>query len=284
MARGTPRAPGGSKLPMFEPRNSTSVGPVGRGAAAARRSPLRRCVDGRRRAGAAAAPRVRAASVERRGGHVDEVRRRAAAGPRAPSSISVASFSPLPRPELDDRRRRSRRRGASTSAACSRAAAARRASRGTRAAGRSPRTGASRAHRRSPATAAAAAAATGSSCTSAANCASACLTFLRSSSRAFFVLHASEARVHVWVMAPEPVAERRPQQLTRGDRRRTFITMCSPSKKSAEYSRIRRHRAEAGEWCKRRARPLPAVPDEVLDAPGARSRRMRAGQFRDPNC
>ena len=94
-------APGGSKLPMFEPRNSTSVrpraAPLGDGLGEARfvRRLVRHDVDVVRRVqrGERAA-----GQVERRRRDVDRGARSAGVRRARPASISVASFSPLPGP------------------------------------------------------------------------------------------------------------------------------------------------------------------------------------------
>ena len=113
--------------------------------------------------------------------------------------------------------------------------------RGTTAAGRWPRTAPTRARRRDSATAAAAASASGSDRTSAANCGRGTASrraaaWTRSDAAHPAVLHAAERRVDVRIARPEPVAEvgRSSSRAVAGDA--PFITKCSPSKKSAEYS------------------------------------------------
>src|SRR2546422_8592946 len=82
---------------------------------------------------------------------------------------------------------------------------------------------------------------------------------------------ATEGRINIWIPCTKPIAERGPQQLACRGRRRTLHHEVLAVEEVGGVFRIRRHGAKPRKRPKRRARPLPAVPDEILDAPVARA-------------
>src|SRR3989442_7272278 len=82
---------------------------------------------------------------------------------------------------------------------------------------------------------------------------------------------ATEGRINIGIPCTKPIAERGPQQLARRGRRRTLHHEVLAVEEVGGVFRIRRHGAKPRKRPKRRARPLPAVPDEILDAPDARA-------------
>src|SRR5690349_17517932 len=85
---------------------------------------------------------------------------------------------------------------------------------------------------------------------------------------------ATEGRIDIGVARAEPVSERRPQKLARRGWRRAFHHEVLAVEEICGVLGIRRHGAEAWKGRKLSAGPLPAVADEILDAPRARSFRM----------
>src|SRR5262245_60670986 len=100
---------------------------------------------------------------------------------------------------------------------------------------------------------------------------------MRHCGRSSGLLHAAERRVDVWIPCAEPVAERRSYQLARGRRRGALHHEVLAAEKVRGVLGIGSHHAEAGEGCEHRTGPLPAVTDEILDTPGARTSGMTAG-------
>ena len=275
MPRRNASAPGRSKLPMLEPRKSTSV----RG----------------RRARAISAQSAFVRRLVRHDLDVVQRRQRSVAWPSASAlaetSIRCSSSRPGPAaprldqrqqllavagPELDDAST-----GGGTRARISRPCVSSRRELRARDAiprqlGRWRRRAPTRARRRSSATAAGAARASGSTATSLAKSLSA------RRRRDVLMSDAAECRIDIWIARPEPVAEGRPQQLVRRRRRGALHDQVLAVEEVRRVFRIRRHRAKPRERRERRAGPFPAVADEILDAPGARARGMAADRLRIP--
>src|SRR4029079_10169859 len=93
---------------------------------------------------------------------------------------------------------------------------------------------------------------------------------------------APECGVHVRIARTEPVAECRPDQLARSCRRRACHDDVRAGEEVGGGRRIGVDRAQPREGCEHGARPLPAVADEIVDAPGAATGGMRAGWLRIP--
>src|SRR5947208_10443521 len=93
---------------------------------------------------------------------------------------------------------------------------------------------------------------------------------------------ATEGRIDIRIPCPEPVAERRPQQLACGRRRGAFHDEMLAIEEVGGVFRVRRLRAKPWKRTERRARPFPAVAHQVLDSPMAGTLWMGAGRLRIP--
>src|SRR5215467_15164128 len=83
-------------------------------------------------------------------------------------------------------------------------------------------------------------------------------------------------------MRLEPVAERPPQHARCGARRTAFRYIMLAIEEIRGIAWVERHGCEARKRRKLRARPLPAVSDEIADAERACSGRVRADRRRIP--
>ena len=109
---------------------------------------------------------------------------------------------------------------------------------------------------------------------------------LRLRCRVFIALldrpHAAEGGVDVGIVGPEPVAEAAAHSVAAVAGDAPFITKCWPSKKSAEYSGYDAIGWNPGNGANDGGRPLPAVADQVVHAPRALARGMRADRHGIP--
>src|SRR5581483_7007320 len=93
---------------------------------------------------------------------------------------------------------------------------------------------------------------------------------------------AAKGCVDIGIPRPEPVSERRTQQLARRGRRGAFHHEMFLVEEVRGVFGVRRQRREAREWRERRARPLPAVANEIVNAPCAPAVRTAACRLRIP--
>src|SRR5439155_19920602 len=76
---------------------------------------------------------------------------------------------------------------------------------------------------------------------------------------------ATERRVDVRIVRLEPVAEGAPKHASGGARRACLHDVVFSIKKFRGVARIERHRRKAWQRCKYGARPLPAVPNKIMN-------------------
>src|SRR6185503_6889828 len=94
--------------------------------------------------------------------------------------------------------------------------------------------------------------------------------------------HASERRVHEGVAPAKPVAEGRPEKLRGRRRRRPLQDEVIAVEEVGGVFRVGGLGAESREGSERRARPLPAVADQIVDPPRAAPFGPAAGRLRVP--
>src|SRR5437588_5114869 len=94
--------------------------------------------------------------------------------------------------------------------------------------------------------------------------------------------NAAECGVDVRIISPEPTSERAADEVRHRGRRRPLHHEVLAVEEVRRIDGIRRHWRETVEAAERRLRPLPAVADEVVYAPRARARRVRADRDRVP--
>src|SRR5216684_792114 len=98
------------------------------------------------------------------------------------------------------------------------------------------------------------------------------------------IVRTTERGVDVRIAWAEPVSEAAADELGSCGRRRPLHHVVLAVEEVRGVQGIRRHWREAGEAVKDRRGPLPAITDEVFDAPGAGAGRIRADRYRIPVC